>query len=793
MWPQFLAQIDWGEPLTDGLPASALQVNVNDSYQLQSVAQQLQGTIHAQPLPQRWRSPLEQYLAELQASTLVFRPSLTVEGMAMPPPKGLLRSQLTLANLEAAVGGMKAAWAQLFAASSLFYWRKIGVCLTQVKLALVIQPLLPAVASGDLEIKDSRLTLRSVQGLGHALALGEALPECHHVDFKQSAQTGQAAQTQDSAAQQTHAYWLGSSDSPKAEAPGLLIGVPPTLQYRQCLQPSILSPTQRQQLVTLGRSVAEHWSHKPTAATQIKLDWIICDRPHQDSSVYLTQLTAPAQPATVEQTEPSGPPCPSIEHKAALPVNQRLAAPPASLTGLGASPGQVRGRIYRVHSPRDWIPPNAILLAVDVTIDWMPLLQQSAGVVTEQGGMTSHAAILTRGLGIPAVVGVTNATQLLQDGDIVVLDGDRGSVVQFPPSGSPSAISSAENTSKHRHALLHLARRTPFKPKAANTLEYRIRPIGSFCSLSPSQKTSRTKLMLTLSHIDQLYSVTNIPIDGIGLLRSELLLLPLLEQRHPLHWLSTGNRASLVARIAARISQIAAAVFPDPVFYRSLDLCTDEYSYLEGAPQPHERNPALGQHGTYSYSLYPELFETELAALRQVQQAGYSNLRLVLPFVRSVKEVTYAQEMIVRAQLNQVGSFQLWIMAEVPSVLLLLPEYVQAGVQGIAVGSNDLAQLLFAADRSQPDISSRFHTHPALLRAIKQLVEQAAQLGIASAICGDLPSQHPQTIASLVEWGIGAISVPAEAAATAWEAIAEAELRLSSRSDRASRLPDRER
>lgn len=286
--------------------------------------------------------------------------------------------------------------------------------------------------------------------------------------------------------------------------------------------------------------------------------------------------------------------------------------------------------------------------------------------------------------------------------------------------------------------------------------------------------------MLTLSHVNQLYPVTNVSVDGVGLLRSELLLLPLLNNQHPLQWIASGRQEQLISRIAASVSLIAAAVFPDPVFYRSLNLCTDEFSCLDGSPPAHERNPALGLHGTYSYRTYPRLFQAELLALRQVQQAGYSNLRLLLPFVRSVEEVIYARQLIQQAQLYRIESFQLWIMAEVPSVLLLLPQYVQAGIQGIAIGSNDLTQLLFAADRNDPALSSSFHAHPAVMQAIKQLVTQANELGIDSCICGDLPSHNPHTIPDLIRWGIGAISVPPSAAAMIKQAIAAAEdFRLS--------------
>ncbi|MGF1535799.1 MAG: putative PEP-binding protein [Elainellaceae cyanobacterium] len=783
MWQQFLAYIDWGEPLALGLPAAALRVKSGDSYQLQSVAQQLQMAVRSQPLPQEWRSRLAKHIAALHSAALILRPSIDVVETEPPLPEGLFQSRLIHADLEAVADGIKAVWAQLFQASSLFYWQRRGISLDRVKLAVMIQPLLPAAASGDLEIEGGVLTIKSVQGLGYALTLGEALPEQYRLDFN----TGQ---TEETAAQQAYAYWFEPAKSPTAEAErpsGLLTHMPSSLLQHRAAAGTVLGADQQQRLVALGKAIAgyEETMTKGDSAQggspRLKLEWLLCG--DRGDAVYITQFTQAPAARPAHGSEPR-----SATYKAALPIGPQLAAShiprSADLVGLGASPGRVQGPVYHVTSPEDWIPPKAILLAEDMTPDWMPVIQQAIGVITDQGSMTSHAAILTRELGIPAVVGASGATRLLQNGDRVLLDGDRGSITPLSSSASSSdatsaARSSESGTPKHRQALMDLARKSPFEPKSLSSREYRIRPIGSFCSLSLTPKAQRTKLMLNLSSLAQLYPVTNTPIDGIGLLRSELLLLPLLERRHPLHWLASGNRPQLIARIAAKVSQLAAAVFPDPVHYRTLDLRSDEFSHLEGSPRVYERNPVLGNHGTYSYGHQLDLFEAELDALKQVQQAGYSNLRLVLPFVRSVEEFTVAQQVVHRTTLNQVESFQLWIMAEVPSALLLLSDYVQAGVEGIAIGSNDLTQLLFAADRSQPELSSRFQAHPALLRAIQQMIEQAGALGIPSAICGDLPSQHPHLIASLIDWGIDTISVPPAAAAMVREAITAAEAPLS--------------
>jgi len=813
LWRQFVAQVNWGEPLIDGLPSTALNVNVDDSHQLQSAAQRLQQAIMAQPFPPAWRSPLEAHIAALQTTTVILRPSIALSTGADPatvPTTGLIQSGLAATNLDAVINGIKAFWAQLFRAKSLFYWQRRGISLADVRLAVLMQPLKPAVASGRLDISGHDLCLSSVHGLGYALTLGEAMPEQYYLN-------GETGQTQIVSGRQAYGYWLQpSSDivtsptdskqvpevalSPHADGISVLLHQPVPSRLLQDGM-GVISPSQRQQLVTLGHTLAARWlpSLGAAAAQQrphLQIEWILCRDRHQNETVYVTQVAPYPGPSMVypaAAAEQQG----RSQHTAPPPVSpesqrqgsgQQQSSETTVIQGLGASPGQVSGRLHRVESPRDQVPPNAILLAVNVTPDWMPLIQRTMGVIAEQGGMTSHAAILTRELGIPAVVGVAHATQRLRSGDRVMIDGDRGIVTlllaadashpdiqrDIQPVTQPrrTARLAGSTVDKQSPAALNLTGSPVVNPLRED--EYRIRPRGNFCSLSPSHKTE-TKLMLTLSNVDQLYSITNIPIDGIGLLRSELLLLPLLNNQHPLQWLASGRQEQLVSRIAASVSQLAAAVFPDPVFYRTLNLCTDEFSHLEGAPSAHERNPALGEHGAYSYGIYPDLFKAELLALRRVQQAGYSNLRMLLPFVRSVDEVVYAQQLIQRAELHQVESFQLWIMAEVPSVLFLLPEYATLGVQGIAIGSNDLTQLLFAADRNNPTLSSRFHAHPVVMQAIRQLVTQANELGIGSCLCGDLPGYHPDIISDLIAWGIGAISVPPATAATVRQAIAAAE------------------
>lgn len=169
----------------------------------------------------------------------------------------------------------------------------------------------------------------------------------------------------------------------------------------------------------------------------------------------------------------------------------------------------------------------------------------------------------------------------------------------------------------------------------------------------------------------------------------------------------------------------------------------------------------------------------ELTALSHVQHAGYHNIRLILPFVRTVEEFAFCRRKVEQAGLTEIAEFELWIMAEVPSVLFLLPEYVKAGVQGISIGTNDLTQLLLGVDRDQAVLAKSFDEHhPVVMDAISRLIEMARKAGIPCSICGQAPALYPEIITKLVEWGITSISVEPEALQRTYQAILRAEQSL---------------
>jgi pyruvate,water dikinase len=422
------------------------------------------------------------------------------------------------------------------------------------------------------------------------------------------------------------------------------------------------------------------------------------------------------------------------------------------IRGLGAAGGRIVATALVIINPQqkpEQLPKGVILVVPTITPDWLPFLQQVAGIITEQGGLTSHAAILARELGIAAVVNATSATTLIQTGERLLLDGDRGEV---------SRIKGDSKNEMEREGGQNLLSLHP--------------------PLTAHLPMIATQLLVNLSQPTLIEQVQSLPVDGVGLLRSELMVLNILSGQHPNIWILSGRQAELLELWSDQIMQFARAFAPRPVFYRSLDWRSHDLpslsDNLESSPQS-----MLGERGTFSYLQNPAVFELELQALASVQQAGYTNVNLLLPFVRTVEEFVFCRRKVEQAFLTDVAQFQLWMMAEVPSVLFLLPEYVKAGVAGISIGTNDLTQLLLGVDREQGQLAKVFNErHPAVMSAIAQLIQMAKSAGIPCSICGQAPALYPEIIDKLVEWGITSISVEPEAVERTYQAIARAEQRL---------------
>ncbi len=789
---EFVKLLGESEPLLSDWPHSLFYVDVDNPRQLQRVAQQIRREIAAAALPDTWTAILTDAAKEIPASTLMLYPSLTLPVTAWPvnpsltlgeqrhepeanlqlsriQPVGLLDPHSCLNQPEALIFALKRVWAELFRARNFFYWQRCNIGLGELKFAVLVQPIWETVASGTVETDATEWQIQATWGVGTALLRGEVLPDTYQVQRKTRRVTRRQLGSK------TRAYRPRSSQEDSLTTGGLQAYLLSDHQQSQyALEEAALN-----QLIELSGSLATELT------TNFSLDWTLSQSPpRSEPQLYLTQLMPRLRSRHLEQST-------SETREKVVPRQAVVTLPAGGDTsasqlpkGIAASSGRATAPAYVMTAhPYEQPPlaPGRILVAPSITPDWLPWLKQAAGVVTERGGMTSHAAIIARELGIPAVVGVVGATRLIAMGEALLVDGERGEIHRLGDGKSGEEHQQSANASVSPSPL-------QLATEGTSTNGMSAKPQHSAVSFP---YPIATQLLVNASQPDTLPKIASLPVDGVGLLRSELMMLDVLDNLSLREWQQQGREEELVARLTKQIVQFAAALAPRPVMYRSLDWRSHEFQFLSGdkSASPLEQNPILGLRGTRRYLSDPTSFDWELAALGRVDRQGYRNVRLMLPFVRTVEEFQFCRRRVERAGLTDNPHFQIWIVAEVPSVLFLLPDYVKAGVQGISIGTNDLTQLLLAADRDAEVLGSPLDgSHPAVRRALQHLIQGAKAAAIPCTICGQAPARDPELIDALIEWGITGISVDARDVESTYAAIARAEQRLLLQAARRSQL-----
>jgi pyruvate,water dikinase len=684
-------------------------VDVEDTARLDRAAEEIRSMIETEPMPDWLEDATCEAYADLGGSdpnvAVAVRSSATAEDTASASFAGMNETVLNVRGTIFLLDAVRECWSSLFGARTIYYRAQKGFAQADMDIAVVVQRQIEAIRAGVMFTIDpatgasDRLVIEGAFGLGESVVSGAISPDRYVVskgELQLEKREVRHKETEIVAA---------------ADVGTLTRQLDPSQADR-----AVLSDEEARRLAELGVRTEAHYGAPQDT------EWAIDDA----GKIWMLQ----SRPVTSTGVE--------VQAGPAAGAGKEL------VRGLGAAPGMASGAVRVIGSREDAaeLVEGEVLVTHMTAPDWVPLMRKATAIVTDSGGMTCHAAIVSRELGIPCVVGTVEATKLLRDGQLVTVDAGRGTVTagasQPAPAEAPAAI-----------------------------------PVGG-----PDPPVTVTKLLVNLSEPSQLERVKGLDVDGVGLLRAELMVVEALDGEHPRALLERGEGELFVERMAKSLTQFAAAFEPRPITYRTIDFRSNEFRGLRGGErfEPEEANPMIGYRGALRYTHEPDLFDLELKAVDRVWGAGHRNLHLMIPFVRVPGEVAFCRDRLEQVGLLARDGFELWVMAEVPSVLFHLPRYAELGIAGISIGSNDLTQLVLGADRDSELVAEVFDERdPAVTEYIERLLVRARELGLQTSICGQAPSVYPEYAELLVGSGIDAISVNIDAVERARRLIAAAE------------------
>lgn len=690
-------------------------LDVSDSEKLEKASKSVQKKIVQGRIPNEVGKEVvkcyERLSGLFKKVQVAVRSSATAEDL---PSASFAGQQASFLNVKGGVElleKVRECWASLFTSRAIFYRVQNKIPHEKVKISVIVQEMVESAVSGVMFTLDpvtnekDRILIEAVWGLGEMIVQGSVVPDKYVVQKDTFSILSKEISDQ--------AIQLIKVDGVTKE-----VSVP---EKKRDIQK--ITNEEVVHIAKLGQKLQDHYYFPQDA------EWA------KDSKgeIFLVQ-TRPV--TTVRETTKK------IKEGGMEEVTVGVSP---ILSGTPASPGIGTGQVKILKSPKEIgkVKEGDVLVAKMTSPDYVPAMRKASAIITDEGGMTSHAAIVSRELGVPCIVGTKEGTTRLRDGFVVTVDGARGQIYMGG------------------HIKLEKKEETP-----AQTYK------------KTAHLKTATKIYVNLAEPERAKEISKLNVDGVGLLRAEFMIADI--GIHPKEVIKEKKQNIFINHLADHIEIFCKAFHPRPVVYRATDFKTNEYRQLKGGEswEPKEPNPLLGFRGAFRYIANPDVFNLELAAIKKVREK-YKNLWLMIPFVRSPWELTRVRRLVASEEIFRSPDFKFWMMVELPTNVISLEEFIKVGIDGVSVGSNDLSMLILGTDRDNAEVATAFDERsPSVYWALRRVIRICNKHGVTSSICGQAPSVYDDMVEKLVSWGTTSISVNPDAIGRVREVVAYSEKKM---------------
>ena len=704
--------------------------DVENSALLRDVSARLRDAIMAEKMPQDLQDAIGAAYVELgkrvgeENPYVAVRSSATAEDVPDASFAGQQDTYLNVQGAETIIAKVKECYASCFTDRAVYYREKQGFDHIEVALSAVVQMMVFSktsgvmftvnVATGD----DNNILIEAAFGLGEYVVQGTVTPDNYTISKHDHKIIDRCVNEQD--------IMLVRKKGGDCEE----VQVPEELRKVQTL-----TDEQILELADYAKKIEKHYG------CYMDMEWGVDERTNK---IWILQ----ARPETVWSRRNKEGGAKVQESKSMTTTDHKVI-----VKGLPASPGKVSGRVHVILDPSriDEFKEGEILVTEMTAPDWVPAMKKAKAIVTDSGGMTCHASIVSRELGIPCIVGTKSrgeaATVTIPDGIDVTIDATHGVVYE---------------------GIIEEAKKENQAGAAVAVAEY-FPPTG-------------TKVYMNLGDPELAEKYSSLPCDGIGLMREEFIWTTYIHE-HPLYLIKTGHPEKVVDQLAEGMRQVCQAMAPRPVTLRFSDFKSSEYRDLKGGDEfePYEPSALLGWRGASRYydPKYIEAFKLECQAVVKVREEfGLKNLNVMIPFCRNVEECEKVVKIMAECGLERGKDFKVWLMAEIPSNIILADQFNKY-VDGYSIGSNDLTMLVLGCDRDNDTVSHIYdERNLAVRRAVRHLIEVAHSEGKTVSICGQAPSVYPEFCEFLIKSGIDSISVNPDTVKFTKKLVAQVEQRV---------------